>query len=558
MMMSKPAPESTNTEESPPAFAMTAKKTPQSAVEDLERRLAMLGNAAAAPAVVPEQHQQIQDMKPPAVAAPAVEAAAPVKGGKNALLARIMAAQERTKQAQNKPTPPPPSNDADLLMTLDAPTNDPPPPAFDSSFFPAAPAELPPPAFDSVQDSIMPQMDMSFPPPPPMDAVAPPPPAFMSSSAPMYEPSAPSFEDLLDGQQHHHHHQPNSLETMQAVPPPSHSAPPDMSIDEDVLAALDPAEREALLAEQRQIMEQIESAKASDQASGAAARAMSFNQRSNTAVAQAIGNLDRPSSSRAAAAPSSASKNKKSSSSSSNGTPRTVNLGAGEDVPLHDQAKTKQAIKDGTAILCQCINCQNWMQVTDNATLMFCPVCQVVSPVERDGNQSIDMEAAAQMTADQKMAEEMQQEEYKKAEGTTARAAPKTPKKQVVEEGMSWYDWMVGNPKVAPTPTHGSSELPSRVAKAAAASKPAGLVAAQTGEESGAINFASSYDEQTRPLSGGGARMAESKGMFACVADSITTAAQAVTTLSEDPEGNVHGVDSSSLLAMPQVSRQKD
>ena len=86
-----------------------------------------------------------------------------------------MAAQERTKQAQNKPTPPPPSNDADLLMTLDAPTNDPPPPAFDSSFFPAAPAELPPPAFDSVQDSIMPQMDMSFPPPPPMDAVAPPP-----------------------------------------------------------------------------------------------------------------------------------------------------------------------------------------------------------------------------------------------------------------------------------------------------------------------------------------------------------------------------------------------
>jgi hypothetical protein len=59
-----------------------------------------------------------------------------------------MAAQERTKQAQHKPTSPP-SNDADLLMTLDAP-NDPPPPAFDTSFLPAAPAKLPPPAFDSV------------------------------------------------------------------------------------------------------------------------------------------------------------------------------------------------------------------------------------------------------------------------------------------------------------------------------------------------------------------------------------------------------------------------
>jgi hypothetical protein len=318
-----------------------------------------------------------------------------------------------------------------------------------------------------------------------------------------------------------------------------------------------------LLEEQRQIMEQIENTKASNQASGAAARAMAFDQRSNTAVAQAVGNLDRPSSSRAAAAPSSASKKKKSSSSSSGGTPRTVNLGAGEDVPLHDQEKTKQAIKDGTAILCQCINCQNWMQVTDNATLMFCPVCQVVSPVERDGSSpNVDMEAAAQMTADQKMAEQLQQEEYKKAEGTTTARAPKAAKPQVVEEGMSWYDWMVGNPKVAPTPTHGSSELPSRVAKAAA--KPAatgsGLVAAHTGEEGGhgVINYSSSYDEgTTRPI-GSGARMAESKGMFACVADSITTAAQAVTTLSEDPEGNVHGVDSSSLLAMPQVSRQKD
>jgi hypothetical protein len=459
-----------------------------------------------------------------------------------------MAAQERTKQAQHKPEAPP-SDDADLLMAFDAP-DDAPPPAFDTNFLPRAaaapapaPTEMAPPAFDSVQDSVMQQI--SFPPPPPIDAVAPHPPSM--SSAPMYEPSAPSFEDLLDGG--HHTHQPNSLEMMQAVPPPA----PQPDIDEDVLAALDPAEREALLEEQRQIMEQIEKLKANNQASGAAARAMAFDQRSNTAVAQAVGAFERPAS-QAAAAPSSASKKNKSSDSSS-ASARTVNLGAGEDVPLHGQARTKQAIKDGTAILCQCINCQNWMQVTDNATLMFCPVCQVVSPVEREGSQAVDMEAAAQMTADQKFAEELQQEEYKKAEGGTARpktAAPK--KKEVVEEGMSWYDWMLGNPKVASTPERGSSELPSR-------SRPAGLVSAQTGEEGGTISYSNSYDEQTRPLAGGGgARMAESKGMFACVTDSINTAAQAAvsTTLSEDPEGNVHGVDSSSLLAMPEVSRQRD
>jgi hypothetical protein len=58
MMMSKPAPESAK-EERPPAFAVAAKKTPQSAAEDLERRLAMLGDAAADPAVVPGQRQAL-------------------------------------------------------------------------------------------------------------------------------------------------------------------------------------------------------------------------------------------------------------------------------------------------------------------------------------------------------------------------------------------------------------------------------------------------------------------------------------------------------------------
>eukprot|EP01083_Nonionella_stella_P018717 52067_1 len=60
---------------------------------------------------------------------------------------------------------------------------------------------------------------------------------------------------------------------------------------------------------------------------------------------------------------------------------RMVRIGSNQTVALHGQDRTKKAIKEGTAILVQCINCQDWMQVTDTATLMFCPVCQVVSAV---------------------------------------------------------------------------------------------------------------------------------------------------------------------------------
>ena len=450
-----------------------------------------------------------------------------------------MAAQEKTKQAQMKP--PPKQEPTDLLMTFDPPATGgtAPPPVFDSSMLPppAATDDAPPP-FEAVQDH------MHFPPPPPIEAVAPPPPidslppptfnSVAAPSAPMFAPSAPAFEDLLDS-----HPAPPPLSGMQAVPPP---AAPEPQIDEDVLAALDPAEREALLEEQRQIMAQIEKDKAGNMASGAAARALAFDQRSNAAVAQAAGMMDRPGGAvsqpprRRAAAPA--------SSSASGG--RTVDLGSGQTVPLHGQEKTEQAIKDGTAALVQCVNCQNWMQVTGNATLMFCPVCQVVSPVERaDGaTTAANLEQAAQMDADQKLAEQLQQEEYKQAGGggSSSTRRPKPKKQEAAEEGQSWYDWIVGNPAPA-----AKASSPARTQQ-----RSPGLVSAQTGEERGGYSGSSGGV-------GGGARVAESKSMFACVADSVATAATAITatTLTQDGEGNVHGVDSSSLLAMPQVGRQQ-
>ena len=92
----------------------------------------------------------------------------------------------------------------------------------------------------------------------------------------------------------------------------------------------------------------------------------------------------------------------------------------------------------------------------------------------------------------------------------------------------------------------------------------AALSPAQTGE--GGINWAAggSYDEEDRRLlgsGGGGARVAEAKPLFACVADSITTAATSLSTgfnTQTDEEGNVNGVDGSSLLVMSNAGRNQN
>ena len=474
-----------------------------------------------------------------------------------------MAAKEKSQQAKVAPAPQPKTG-GDLLMDFDAPaaTNDP-PPSYDTNFLadappPAMPAAAAPPAFDAVEstlqpptDNLMPPppIDSVMPPPPPMDDVLPPPPMddnmLMMPTAPAA--SAPSFEDLLGGGVTQ---QPTSEFTPMA-PPPMQEAPapaPELDIDESILNALDPAEREAFLEEQRKIMEQIEKNKTGNQASGAAARAAAFDQRSTAAVAQVAASYD---------ASSSRSKSKKKNSSkTSSAASGMVNLGEGVEAPLHGSEKTQQAIDDGTALIVQCMSCNNWMQVTQEAEVMFCPICQTVCHVEKKGAaKASDMEAAAQMAADAELAEKLQKEEYSRAQeggGSSSRrrqqrAAAPAPASSASGE-QSWYDWLTGAPAPAPVPARGSSEIrPQR-----------GLVAATTGEE-----FASrsrSYDESEGLMGGGGARVAQQKSMFACVTDSIADAANQMTgmTLSEDQEGNVHGVDGSSLLAMPDVSRQRE
>jgi hypothetical protein len=79
MMMSKPVPEAE--EEAPPAFASPPSAAKTGSVEDLERRLAMLGG---------EEEKRpaagVMDTPQATVVSPVLEAPAAVKGGKNALL----------------------------------------------------------------------------------------------------------------------------------------------------------------------------------------------------------------------------------------------------------------------------------------------------------------------------------------------------------------------------------------------------------------------------------------------------------------------------------------
>jgi hypothetical protein len=89
MMMSKPNSEQEKEVEEAPAFASASAAMKTGTVEDLERRLAMLGKsvghvadtAAAAPPTMKAAPA------PPTVQAPAPAPAA-IKGGKNALLVR--------------------------------------------------------------------------------------------------------------------------------------------------------------------------------------------------------------------------------------------------------------------------------------------------------------------------------------------------------------------------------------------------------------------------------------------------------------------------------------
>ena len=61
-------------------------------------------------------------------------------------------------------------------------------------------------------------------------------------------------------------------------------------------------------------------------------------------------------------------------------------------LPLQSASISQKAITEGTAHLVMCLECNGWMSVTKTATLVWCPNCEVVSPVLEDGGNTKDLE----------------------------------------------------------------------------------------------------------------------------------------------------------------------
>mmetsp|Transcript_11435 Transcript_11435/g.24753 ORF Transcript_11435/g.24753 Transcript_11435/m.24753 type:complete len:721 (+) Transcript_11435:294-2456(+) len=642
-----------------PAPAPVLPSNPEEAVEHLEKRLEGLGGVAT-PVVVSDAKKE-EAPKPAPVAAPAPAAAATAQrqqpAGKNALLARIMAAQEKAKAAEESRK----ASEAEFTKTKEqvkqeaasaasaatksaeeaqaeifkklsggggdakkeeeatkkaaagaAPSNPPPPP------FEVAEAGMAPPPF-SVAEAGM----KSDPPPPPFEAAAasmappdfgtvestlkPPPP--LSGPPP---PSAPTFDPLVEP--------PAAAPTKDTVdldfiaeagiekvmPPPAeaaaaNAAPPTFEqfeatatgtgnattsteIDESMFDldelgnALSPEEKRKMIDEQRAIMAAIEKEAAANKAAIAAAQAENFEQRSGAAAVRAVD--DGPSRSAAAsrAPAAAAAASSSASASASDGGPATVNIGEGQEVALHGQDKTKKAIADGTALLVQCMNCNNWMQVTGSATLMFCPVCQVVSPVMKQ-DEVQTTEEARQLDMDHKLAMQLQAEinaeaaaeeqdrrDFSKKQGEEEEGyvsyimrklkgeeAPSSNTERLVSggsttarahaaaHGPSWWDTFseyvsVGVPDGANAPRVGEisvSRPPGAAGGLTSATTGAEIGRARGGEQRGLLasvdgGMVSDTPPMPPAMAGmGSARVAESKPLFSCVMDSVSSAAAA-------------------------------
>jgi hypothetical protein len=174
------------------------------------------------------------------------------------------------------------------------------------------------------------------------------------------EPPPPTFEQFLGNM---------STEPIQATSYPSlASLPPEpvvhqalhqssTRVEEDT-SSLDMSD--AAIAQQREIMEQIERSKNGSRAS--------------------------------APAPA--------STSSSSSAPLTTQheITPGNNVTLYSQDATKKAVEEGTAHLVKCLSCSGWMQVIKSATLVFCPNCQVISPVSAENSKELNAGSASMVS----------------------------------------------------------------------------------------------------------------------------------------------------------------
>ena len=539
------------------------------------------------------------------------------------IMAKLSGGMTTAAAKKAETAPPPPFEVAEAGMK---------PPSFETAAagmkppsFEIAAASLPPPAFDAVECTLK---------PPSAAAPAAPPPPLSAPLAPP-APSAPTFDPLAEP--------PAAVPTKDTVdldfiaqagiekvmPPPSSeaaAAPPTfeqfeantlsaggaaVDFDESLFEldelgnALSPEEKKRMIEEQRAIMAAIEKETAANKAAIAAAQAENFEQRSGAAAVRAVN--DGPSSRSAAstgpAASAAAAAAAASASTSSDAGP-TVDIGEGQKVALHGQEKTKKAIADGTAILVQCLNCNNWMQVTESATLMFCPVCQVVSPVMKQDEVQTS-EEARQLDMDHKLAMQLQaeinaevqaeeqdrrqfQQKQEEEEGYVSsflrmlkgEEAPSSNSERLVSgsgttaqahahaygghQDKSWWDTFSQYVSVGVTD---GAAAPPRVGEISV-SRPPGMSSATTGTEIGRsrgneqrgllANVDGGMSPQHPAMAGmGSARVAESKPLFSCVMDSVTSAAAvAADTVSHYAQGEEEGNRREGLLSVTGASRE--
>ena len=232
--------------------------------------------------------------------------------------------------------------------------------------------------------------------------------------------------------------------------------------------------------------------------------------------------------------------------------------------------------------------------MTATATLMFCPVCQVVCPVVRQ-SEVLTKEQAIQLTMDRKLAEKLQAEAYasddkKKPQesgyfarlfgtGESATASTTAAGSTTSTGSQSLWD------KISSIVSYGVEE-DSRPRGEMGVTRPPGASATTSSSISTypgqrrsttltPATVTGSHEEETRGLLASSpynpsydnlhpvvvdgneanlpaGRIAEQRPLLSCVYDSVSSAASAVFSSEEpvDEEGNVYGVDSRSLLAV--------
>lgn len=277
---------------------------------------------------------------------------------------------------------------------------------------------------------------------------------------------------------------------------------------------------------------------------------------------------------------------------------QTVQIAPNKRVALHGQDRTRKAISDGTAVLVTCISCQNWMQVTPSATLMFCPICGSVSPVEHQSS-VMTKEEAIRLSQDRRMAERLQNEEWKQGNddeedgdeakdsgsgeedgilaslekrfrtsifggaaaasgaetGVVSQAHARKPPPSSSTTNNGWGSYL-SSLVVGGTEDYEDEDSKPRSAEIKVTQGPIPeprplssfsrneLELQEEGEEGGEVHFG---DERSSLLPAG--RVADQKPLFSCVMDTVSNLVGTGAEGSEALPSEVHGIDSTGLLA---------